>query len=132
MTVSSLVPRETFAALRTCVYLNQASLGLVPQASTEAMVRFTVDVAQHGNLLLSDAQESRILDELREAGAAFLDAPAGSVAVVGGASEALGQLTAVLASRPGSGRPDPDGLPQRHLPLARRPATPRHQHPVGR
>ncbi len=101
MTVSSLVPRETFAALRNCVYLNQASLGLVPLASTEAMVRFAVDVAQHGNLRLSDAQESRILDELREAGAAFLDAPPGSVAVVGGASEALGQLTAILASRPG-------------------------------
>jgi len=101
VTLGSLVPRETYAALRRCVYLNQASLGLVPQASTEAMVRFTVDVAQHGNLLLSDAQESRILDELRDVGTAFLDAPGGSVAVVGGASEALGQLTAILASRPG-------------------------------
>ena len=102
MMVDSLVPRETFAALRSCIYLNQASLGLVPQASTEAMVRFAVDVAQHGNARLSDDQEARILDELREAGAAFLDAPAGSVAVVGGASEALGQLTAILASRAGS------------------------------
>ncbi len=102
MAVNSLVPRETFAALRSVVYLNQASLGLVPQASTEAMVRFAVDVAQHGNVRLSDAQEAGILDELREAGAAFLDAPAGSVAVVGGASEALGQLAAILAPRPGS------------------------------
>lgn len=102
MTVNSLVPRETFTALRSCVYLNQASLGLVPQASTEAMVRFTVDVAQHGNVLLSDAQEARILDELRASATAFLDAPAGSVAVVGGASEALGQLAAILASRPGA------------------------------
>jgi len=100
--VNSLVPRETFAALRSCVYLNQASLGLVPEASTEAMVRFAVDVAQHGNVLLSDAQEARILDELRAAGAAFLDAPPGSVAVVGGASEGLGQLAAILASRPGA------------------------------
>ena len=74
MTVNSLVPRETFAALRSCVYLNQASLGLVPQASTEAMVRFAVDVAQHGNVRLSDAQEARILDELRASATAFLDA----------------------------------------------------------
>ena len=102
MTVNSLVPRETFAALRNCVYLNQASLGLVPQASTEAMVRFAVEVAQQGNVLLSDAQEARILDELRAAASAFLDAPSGSVAVVGGASEALGQLAAILASRPGA------------------------------
>ncbi len=100
--VNSLVPRETFAALRSCVYLNQASLGLVPQASTDAMVRFAVDVAQHGNVHLSDAQEARVLDELRTAAAAFLDAPAGSVAIVSGASEALGQLAAILASRPGA------------------------------
>ena len=100
--VESLVPRETFAALRSCVYLNQASLGLVPQASTESMVRFAVDVAQHGNALLSDAEEARILDELRASAATFLDAPAGSVAVVGGASEALGQLAALLAPRPGA------------------------------
>jgi cysteine desulfurase / selenocysteine lyase len=100
--VGPLVPRATFAALDSCVYLNQASLGLVPRASTEAMVRFAVDVAQCGNVRLSDAQESGILDELRAAGAAFLDAPPGSVAVVGGASEALGQLVAILASRPGA------------------------------
>ena len=102
MIVDSLVPRATFAALQSCVYLNQASLGLVPRASTEAMVRFSVDVAQHGNVRLSDAQEARILDELRASAATFLDAPAGSVAVVGGASEALGQLAAILASRPGA------------------------------
>jgi cysteine desulfurase/selenocysteine lyase len=100
--VSSLVPRETFVALHDSVYLNQASLGLVPLASTEAMVRFSVDVGQRGNLLLSDAHEARILDELRVSAATFLDAPAGSVAVVGGASEALGQMAAILTSRPGA------------------------------
>ncbi len=99
MTVTSLVPRETFAALRGSVYLNQASLGLVPQVSTEAMVRFAVDVAQHGNVASVGRAGGRVLDELRAAAAAVLDAPAGSVAVVGGASEALGQLAAILASR---------------------------------
>lgn len=100
--VNSLVPRETFAALENCVYLNQASLGLVPQASTDAMVRFAVDVAQHGNVRLSDAQEARVLDDLRASATAFLDAPVGSVAIVSGASEGLGQLAAILAPRPGS------------------------------
>lgn len=95
------MPRETFDALRHGVYLNQASLGLVPRQSTEAMVRFQVDVAQHGNVRMSDAQETAVLDTLRAAGADFLDAPRGSVAVVGGASEALGQLTSILAARPG-------------------------------
>ena len=99
--VGPMVPRESYDGLREGVYLNQASLGLVPRESTEATVRFQVDVAQHGNARLSDARESAVLDPLRAAAESFLDAPQGSVAVVGGAGEALGQLTAILAARPG-------------------------------
>lgn len=97
-----LVPRETLAALEHCVYLNQASLGLVPRESTDAMVRFQVDIAQHGNLLMSDEQETGILDHLRASAADFLDVPIAGLAVVGGASEALGQLAAILATEPGA------------------------------
>jgi hypothetical protein len=50
------------------------------------------DVAQHGNVRLSDAAEERILDDVRSAAAELLDAPLRSIALVGGASEALGQL----------------------------------------
>ena len=82
------------------MYLNQASLGLVPRRSTEAMVDFLVDVAQYGNARLSDVAEERILDDLREAAAGLLDAPLRSVAVVAGASEALGQL-AILTAQAG-------------------------------
>ena len=81
---SALIPREQYVALERCVYLNQASLGLVPRRSTEAMVDFLVDVAQYGNARLSDVAEERILDDLRQAAAGLLDAPLRSVAVVGG------------------------------------------------
>jgi selenocysteine lyase/cysteine desulfurase len=94
---SALIPREEYAALERCVYLNQASLGLVPRRSTKAMVDFLVDVAQYGNVRLSDAAEERILDDLRQAAAGLLDAPLRSVAIVGGASEALGQLAFLTA-----------------------------------
>jgi cysteine desulfurase / selenocysteine lyase len=97
---SALISRAEYAALEHCVYLNQASLGLVPRRSTEAMVGFLVDVAQHGNVRLSDAAEERILDDLRQAAAGLLDAPVRSIAVVGGASEALGQL-AILTGAAG-------------------------------
>jgi selenocysteine lyase/cysteine desulfurase len=98
---SALIPREEYAALERCVYLNQASLGLVPRRSTKVMVDFLVDVAQYGNVRLSDAAEERILDDLREAAAGLFDAPLRSVAVVGGASEALGQLALVTANAGG-------------------------------
>ena len=82
------------------MYLNQASLGLVPRRSTKSMVDFLLDVAQYGNVRLSDAAEERILDHLRESAAGLFEAPLRSVAVVGGASEALGQL-AILAGKGG-------------------------------
>jgi cysteine desulfurase/selenocysteine lyase len=97
---SALIPREEYAALERCVYLNQASLGLVPRRSTEAMVDFLVDVAQYGNVRLSDIAEERILDDLRQAAAGLFDAPLRSVAVVAGASEALGQI-AILTAKAG-------------------------------
>ncbi len=96
---SALIPRQQYAALEHCVYLNQASLGLVPRRSAGAMVEFLVDVAQYGNVRLSDDAEERILDDLRAAAAELLDAPLRSIAVVGGASEALGQL-ALLTAHP--------------------------------
>jgi len=97
---SALIPRDEYAALGHSVYLNQASLGLIPRRSTQAMVDFVMDVAQHGNDRLSDEAEAHVLDELRAAGASLFDAPARSLAVVGGASEALGQL-AGLTAEPG-------------------------------
>src|SRR6476646_11129485 len=96
-----LIDPGEYAALAYCTYLNQASLGLIPRASLEASVRFWTDVAQHGNLRLSDEAEARVLDGLRTAAAELLGAPVTSVAVVGGASEGLGQLAALLSSAGG-------------------------------
>ncbi len=95
--ISAVIPREEYAALEHWVYLNQAALGLIPRMTTEAMVGHLAEVAQYGNVRLSDAAEERILDDLREAAAGLFDAPVRSVAVVGGASEALGQLALLTA-----------------------------------
>ena len=51
-----LIDPGEYAALAYCTYLNQASLGLIPRTSLEASVRFLADVAQHGNLRLSDLE----------------------------------------------------------------------------
>jgi cysteine desulfurase / selenocysteine lyase len=92
-----LVDRRAYAGLAHCTYLNQASLGLIPRSSLEASIGFLTEVAQHGNLRLSDEAEAEILDTLRAAAADLLGAPVASIAVVGGASEGLGQLAAILS-----------------------------------
>jgi cysteine desulfurase / selenocysteine lyase len=95
--MDSLIDRGEYAGLADCTYLNQASLGLIPRVSLEASSRFMTDVAQYGNLRLSDEAEAEILDSLRAAAADLLGAPVASVAVVGGASEGLGQVGAMLS-----------------------------------
>jgi selenocysteine lyase/cysteine desulfurase len=101
MTVPPLVDRRQYAGLADCIYLNQASLGLIPRVALEASVGFLTDVAQYGNLRLSDQAEAEILDTLRAAGARMLGAPASAIAVVGGAGEGLGQLALMLAAAEG-------------------------------
>lgn len=95
----ALLPRRLYAALDECTYLNQASLGLVPRPTIEAMTRFLEEVGQHGNVRLSDEAEAKVLDGLREAGATLFDAPLRAIAVLAGASEGLGQVAAALTSR---------------------------------
>jgi cysteine desulfurase / selenocysteine lyase len=97
----ALLPRDRYEALSDSRYLNQASLGLIPRDSVEAMTAFLHDVAQHGNVRMSDAAEARVLDELRAGAATLLDAPERSIAIIGGASEGLSQMAATLATNSG-------------------------------
>ena len=99
--MDALIDPGEYAALASCTYLNQASLGLIPRTSLAASAQFLTEVAQHGNLRLSDQAEARVLDGLRTAAAELLGAPVAAVAVVGGASEGLGQLAALLSSAGG-------------------------------
>jgi hypothetical protein len=47
----ALIPRTHYASLADCVYLSQASLGLLSQIAVEAMHSFVDDVARHGAVL---------------------------------------------------------------------------------
>jgi cysteine desulfurase/selenocysteine lyase len=94
--IPSLVPRDRYAALERCTYLNQASLGLIPEPAVDAMESFLQQTARFGNLYLDDDQEAAILDGVRSAGAAVLGTSSEAVAVISGASEGLGQVTSLL------------------------------------
>ena len=94
--IPSLLRRDRYAALERCIYLNQASLGLIPESTIDAMESFLRQTAQFGNLYLSDDQEAAILDGVRSVGADMLGTSSSAVAVVAGASEGLSQVTALL------------------------------------
>jgi len=82
------------------VYLNQASLGLIGQPAVAAMHSFLENVARHGNLYMPDSDEINCGHALRVvAGRLFHNDPS-HIAVLGGASELLGQFPWLLRLKP--------------------------------
>ena len=96
---SSPFDRLDYPTLRQSVYLNQASLGLIGQPAVKAMHTFMDNVARHGNLYMSDADEAAYCEVLREGAARLLHCHSTQVAIVGSASEILGQLPMLLQPR---------------------------------
>jgi len=82
------------------VYLNQASLGLIGQPAVAAMHSFLENVARHGNLYMSDSDEINYGHALRGvAGRLFHNDPS-RIAILGGASELLGQFPFLFRLKP--------------------------------
>ena len=99
--INALVDRSGYPSLNDCVYLNQASLGLIGQPAVQAMHEFLDNTARHGNLRMTDEEEVGFFDSLRERGARLLNCRADQVAITASASELLGQLPFLI--RPASG-----------------------------
>lgn len=97
----SLSPRADYDSLSDCIYLNQASLGLVGRPAVAAMHRFLDEVARHGNMKMSDSDEVAFFETLRDAGAALLGCDPASLAILASASEMLSQLPFLFAPPPG-------------------------------
>ena len=97
--IPSLFNRLDYPSLGPSVYLNQASLGLIGQPAVTAMHAFIDDVARHGNLYMSDRDEVRFCETLRERAARLSRCDSRRLAIVAGASEILGQLPWLLQPR---------------------------------
>ena len=99
--VNALVDRSSYPSLNDCVYLNQASLGLIGQPAVQSMHDFLDNIARHGNLRMTDEEEVGFFESLRQRGARLLNCPVDQLAITASASELLGQLPFLV--RPASG-----------------------------
>jgi cysteine desulfurase/selenocysteine lyase len=99
---ASLIDRNEYRTLRDCVYLNQASLGLIGDPAVEAMHDLLDRVVRHGNLHMSDEDETGFLDGLRQRAARLLSVSDARIAILSSASELLGQAPFLLPPRQGS------------------------------
>ena len=99
--ISALVDRSSYPSLDDCVYLNQASLGLIGQPAVQSMHEFLDGTARHGNLRMTDEDEVGFFESLRQRGAELLNCHTDQLAITASASELLGQLPFLI--RPASG-----------------------------
>ena len=67
--INALVERSSYPSLNDCVYLNQASLGLIGQPAVQSMHEFLDNTARHGNLRMTDEEEVGFFESLRQRGA---------------------------------------------------------------
>ena len=100
--VNALVDRSSYPSLNDCVYLNQASLGLIGQPAVQSMHAFLDNTARHGNLRMTDEEEVGFFESLRQRGARLLNCHADQLAVTASASELLGQLPFLMRPPAGS------------------------------
>ena len=56
--IHSISNRRNYLCLKAQSYLNQSSLGLIGEPAVSATHRFLDKTVRHGNLRLSDAEES--------------------------------------------------------------------------
>ena len=100
--ISSLSDCSQYSSLTDCIYLNQASLGLIGQPAVTAMHAFLDDVGRHGNMKMSDSDEVAFFSLLREQAAAILNCQPERLAIVASAGEMLSQLPYLFRPPAGS------------------------------
>ena len=97
--LSSLSDRTQYSSLQDCIYLNQASLGLMGEPAVSAMHTYLDEIGRHGNLYMSDAEELAFLDPLRINAAALMNCPTDQLAIIASAGEMLSQLPYLFCPR---------------------------------
>ena len=94
--IFSLSNRKSYSCLKKYTYFNQASLGLISDASTRKMTNFLNKVAKFGNIHISDEDELNLVAKLRKNASKLLGGQHNQTAVLSSASELLSQIPHIL------------------------------------
>ena len=94
--ITSLSERKSYSCLEKYTYLNQASLGLISNTSTQKMTQFLNRKARFGNIHISDEDEISLVNNLRKNASKLLRCQPNQTAVLSSASELLSQIPYIL------------------------------------
>jgi len=97
----TLVAKDDFPAAADYIYLNAASVALMPRPVSQAVLEWQEDLAIRGTVGFDEEAESQVFEGLRRAAARLLGARSDEVAVSSSATEALCSLAWALTPRKG-------------------------------
>ncbi|MDQ7794949.1 MAG: aminotransferase class V-fold PLP-dependent enzyme [bacterium] len=98
----SLAPRGDFPALKEYVYLNSASISIIPEPVLKAKGEYERAISAVGTVSLDEEAESKAFDGPRQAAGELLGTHPDNVAIITSATEGLCQLAWGL--QPGRGQ----------------------------
>ena len=99
---SRLVDPDDFPGSKQYAYLDAANITLMYQGATQAIVDWQRDVADNGSVVLHEAVESGVFDDLHRAAAGLFNAEPEDIAVGSSATELLGSLAWAVAPEAGT------------------------------
>jgi len=100
--MSGLVDPDDFPGSKRYAYLDAANITLMYRGATEAIVDWQRNVADNGSVVLYEAVESGVFDDLHRAAARLFNAEPEDIAVGSSATELLGSLAWGVAPEAGS------------------------------
>jgi selenocysteine lyase/cysteine desulfurase len=87
---------QEFPSLERYIYLNTASIGLVPRRTIEAIRDFSERVMREGSAYLDESMEEGIFEELRRASSRLMKCDEDDVAIFSSVTEAINSLAWAL------------------------------------
>lgn len=99
--MGGLVEVDDFPAAADYIYLNAASVALMPRPVGQAVLMWQEELALRGTVRFDEEAESQVFEELRRAAARLLGAQPEEIAVFPSATEALCSLAWALTPREG-------------------------------
>ena len=100
--IKSLSFRSNYRTLENYTYLNQASLGLISEKTTQAMHAFLDSTGKHGNAFMSDEDEVGYFENLRKKASTLFNCNTENLAILSSASDLLNQIPYLTSPKNGS------------------------------
>ena len=100
--MKTFVDPNDFPAAQKFAYLNAASVAMMYQEASSAVIEWQRDIAENGTMNFDEVAEERLFDDLHKAAAGLFASKKEDIAVASSASELMSSLAWAFAPKRGT------------------------------